>query len=385
MIKKNKTNHSHITFFFILFLLFGCLSVVNSSSVNSAEAYGENTENLNSPIGTNLSVFSSYAPEWGFVDAFVKTHPWFPYFCSSHTSLTTDSNDWVTALQSGQCATTYLFRDMKGQYPGGEYVLFWEGDGSFTIEQDGDFSHTQGTSEPKSNGFNRRTFNVSPSNEGLYMEITSVAKKYLKNFRLIMPGGVCGKSIKQLDYFKACKTHRGGAGSCSANESCYDFEKVYWDRFKDPTSKMNKPKVVFHPEFLQRLRKYRGIRYMQWMSTDNSRLRNWSDRASLNKQTFGDDAEYDDNKTKISRGMPYEIIIALSNVLNADAWLNIPAQSTDNFNTQFATLVKKQLNSNSKITIEYSNEVWNTDYDIDRQYMIDQANLRGISGGTPLL
>lgn len=347
-----------------------------------ATAAYENSENQTSPIATNLSAFASITPEWVFVDTFLKSSPWMP--CDVNIPLETDANDWITNIPDGQCAFSFINWQMNGHYPAGEYVLLWEGDGTFEVEGDASYFHLQGQSEPTSGGIKRQTFDVTPSNEGLLFAIISVADDHLRNVRMIMPGGVCGTDAHNLNYTSFCQTPRGGEGSCSADESCFDFEEVYWDRFSDPVSAMNNPRVVFHPTYLDRLAKYRAIRFMQWTSTNSSTLEHWRDRAGLQKQTFADDAEYDDNKTKTTRGMPYEMAIALGNVLNADIYVNIPARATDDFNTQFAQLVADHLDPDLKVYIEYSNEVWNpgVDYALDGQYMKDQANLLGITGGS---
>ena len=147
-------------------------SETNTASEKST--YGKNTSNQTSSLGTNLAVFSNNSPEWGFVDAFVKSSAWIPNLCNaSTTDVTTDANGWVTELGSGDCASSFIFNQMSGHYPSGEYVILWEGDGSFIVEQDGNllFSHTQGSGAAK-----RATFNVAPttSQDGIYFSISSV-------------------------------------------------------------------------------------------------------------------------------------------------------------------------------------------------------------------
>jgi len=361
---------------FTSFFLLMSLMLYDTSSK------GENTENLESPIGTNLHYFTNYSPDWVFLDVFAKTQSFHKMLCSGEWNegpdLTTDSNGWITSLQTNQCAGCYLFDQVNGNYPGGEYVLLWEGDGTFQISGDANFTHTQGSSVQQSNGLNRATFQVSsPSNNGLFLRISSVASDYLRNIRLIMPGGVCGQDINNLNYFGYCQTSRGGSGTCSSDETCYDFEDIYWDRFNDPDSEMNNPKVVFHPKYLERLQQYRGIRAVNWMAVHGNVLQNWADRAGLQKQTYADYGR--GSSTKPNRGVPYDIFIALCSILNADMWLTIPVQTTDDFNTQFATLVKNKLNSNLKLYVEYGNEHWNTApyFSDEWNYLLSKANVSG--------
>ena len=60
--------------------------------------------------------------------------------------------------------------------------------------------------------------------------------------------------------------------------------------------------------------------------------------------------------------MPYEWSIRLSNALDANYWLNIPAKANENYIAEFARLGHEQLDPNLEIYLEYSNEVWNPDY-----------------------
>lgn len=362
-------------------LFMGVLGLLVALTITN-KAYSANTENLTSPIGTNLTSVNYWMPEWIFVDAFAESRPWVSNLCSggwdNGPAISKDSNGWVSSLAAGQCVDTQMFIDNDGHYPAGEYVILWEGDGQFAVFQDPDsVFDSDWAAKTTNNGIKRSTFTISkPTNNGIQMKITSLKADYLKNFRLIMPGGVCGRGLNDLDYFAYCRTSRGGSGTCGSGQTCYDFEQVYWDRFKDSTSTMNNPKVVFHPEFLNKMKKYRGIRYLDWTATINSSLQNWTERADIKQQTY---ADHNFTPGQQGKGVPYEFITALSNVLNADVWLNIPAKSTDDYNTQFAAFMKNNLASNLKVYVEYSNEVWNSDYSDDRDHMIAKANELGIT------
>ncbi|MBF0338169.1 MAG: hypothetical protein HQL05_10080 [Nitrospirae bacterium] len=365
-------------FFMIVLVVFVTL-------INTGEAYSVNTENYTSSLGTNVVAFNYWSNDWVFIDTFPKSRQWVSSLCSggwdNGPAMTKDSNGWVTSLVADQCIDTLILKDMNGHYPAGQYVILWEGDGKFTVFGDSDsVFDSEWAAITTSNGIKRSTFMVSnPTNSGISMKIRELQPGYLKNFRLIVPGGVCGSSSNNLDYFAYCQTSRGGTGSCSSGQTCFDFEQVYWDRFKDSTSTMNNPKAVFHPEFLRRLKKYRAIRYMNWMAITNSPLQHWSERADIKQQTYAD-ANFTPGQQ--GKGIPYEFIVALSNILNTDTWLNIPAKSTDDYNTQFATFMKSNLAPNLKLYIEYTNEVFTyTSYVDDYNHMITMANSLGIPGG----
>lgn len=373
-LKKIRYFKSFIKGYIIFIVLLGVLAYANGA------AHGANMENQSSPLGTNLYAFNSWSPEWVFIDIFPKTNPWFSIDCNTWETgpeLNLDSNGWITRLEGGNCANTTIMYDIGGHYPAGEYVLLWEGEGTFLLEDGEDYYfHNQGEETEMVNGVHKATINITnPSSNGIFFLIFSTDENdYIRNVRLLMPGGLCGESPQNLDYFKGCQSSRGGTGTCDQGNTCYDFEEVYWDRYTNTAAQMNKPNAVFHPTFLNRIQKYNGIRYMNWMSVTNSTLVDWEDRPMISKYSYADD---DDMSTDPSRGIPYEYMIALSNVLNADAWFNIPAQTNDEFSSQFAQMVKRDLNTNLKVYIEYSNEVWNTDYMADYNHVLSLANAPG--------
>jgi hypothetical protein len=59
-------------------------------------------------------------------------------------------------------------------------------------------------------------------------------------------------------------------------------------------------------------------------------------------------------------GPSIEAMCALCNEQNADMWINIPPLADDSWNTAAATKVLANLNSNLKVYIEKSNEIWST-------------------------
>lgn len=310
--------------------------------------------NANSALGTNLDVYKPWNPDWIMVDQFAKTGAWavgtrVNGACggadSNSASLPLDANGWVTDVGSYCPHTTVLAT--QANFPAGTYVALWDGTGTVSIS--GAASNVQTT------GANRATFSITdPARTATTITIpTSSPADYVRNIRVIMPGGVCGTSASQLNYLKSCATPRGGSGSCDAGQTCYDFEQVYWNRFTDAPSQMNNPKVVFHPASLQALAKYRSIRFMKWFESDNmNKVAKWADRTPVTQQ----------NQTRNGYGIAYEYALALANVLNADPWLNIPHQAddtNDTFNTRFAGLTKSLLKPNLKVYLEYSNEVWN--------------------------
>lgn len=109
---------------------------------------------------------------------------------------------------------------------------------------------------------------------------------------------------------------------------------------------------LFTTPFLNLLSQFDSLRFMDWgyMNQGNP-ITNWSDRPTPNNVTM-----------TTSYGVCLEYMIALSNQLNKDMWVNVPHLANDDFVYNMALLIKSQLNSNLNIYVEYSNELWNYGY-----------------------
>ena len=105
---------------------------------------------------------------------------------------------------------------------------------------------------------------------------------------------------------------------------------------------------VFTGEFLLALHPFGAIRFMDYLRTNNSKVSKWAERC---KPT---DAQYSTEK-----GGPYETAIQLCNFAGKDAWLCVPALADDDFVRQLGQLVRDQLRPDLHCYFEYSNEVWN--------------------------
>lgn len=104
----------------------------------------------------------------------------------------------------------------------------------------------------------------------------------------------------------------------------------------------------FNPVFLSRLTPFSTIRFMDWGATNGSPLESWSRRSHPGDFTYSS-----------PRGVPYEVMAALGNELGKDIWVCVPHRADDDYVTQMATLFRDNFNTNQKIYLEYSNEVWN--------------------------
>jgi Ca2+-binding RTX toxin-like protein len=108
---------------------------------------------------------------------------------------------------------------------------------------------------------------------------------------------------------------------------------------------------IFNPAFLDKVSQWSEIRYMDWGGTNNSTVKTWSQRTTV------EDASWGHNSSTSS--VPIEIMVALANKTGTDMWINIPAEADDDFVRRTLTYVRDNLAPNLSVKVEYSNEVWN--------------------------
>ncbi|MCU0872974.1 MAG: hypothetical protein MUE50_11600, partial [Pirellulaceae bacterium] len=110
----------------------------------------------------------------------------------------------------------------------------------------------------------------------------------------------------------------------------------------------------FHPVFLQRWQGVACLRFMDWMHTNGSKLSRWADRPTPDDATFTE------------QGVALEVMIDLANRLDADPWFCMPHLADDDFVRRFAELVQQRLEPERKVYVEYSNEIWNGQFEQSR-------------------
>ncbi|MFN5513563.1 MAG: cellulose-binding protein [Cyanobacteriota bacterium] len=284
--------------------------------------------------GTNLTGIRDWSPAVPFVDAFKSSRPWTApktkaakgseatpapqgrrrrqeQNASTKIVLDLDAQGWVRSLPNTPAPAkparkgknprpqrpqvkALLLSSLQGRYPGGKYLVLYDGEGTLTYQ--GDAVKLDTESQP-----GRDVLLVTPSNRGITLGIAATnPANYLRNIRVIPVGA----------------------------ESTYQSQP-------------------FNPEYLQRLKPFSALRFMDWMETNNSEQVTWQNRPTLQSATW------------MKKGVPVEIMVQLANTLGADPWFCMPHQATDDYVRNFALYVKKHLNPNLKVYVEYSNEVWN--------------------------
>ncbi|WP_426033783.1 hypothetical protein [Cypionkella sp. TWP1-2-1b2] len=105
--------------------------------------------------------------------------------------------------------------------------------------------------------------------------------------------------------------------------------------------------AIFNPDWLARIRGARGIRFMDWMMTNDSTLADPKDRPKPADYSYA------------RNGVPIEVMVALANELKADPWFTLPHLASDDLIRTYAQITHDQLDPSLKAQVEYSNEVWN--------------------------
>ncbi|NET39040.1 MAG: cellulose-binding protein [Cyanothece sp. SIO1E1] len=268
-------------------------------------------------LGTNLTSIKDWSTEIPFVDAFKSARSWITQCLPEETGcsgswgtdeydkLNLDEQGWVKSLPAPEDSPEYtrvatlLFRDVE-HYPGGQYIVLYDGEG--TIEYGFDAQKDESESV-----LGRDVINVNPSNRGIYLIITSTdpnrAGDYIRNIHVI-----------KAEY-----------------ETSYESE-------------------IFNPDFIERIKEFQALRFMDWMGTNNSMQSEWRDRPKV------DDASY------AWKGAPVEIMVELANRIGANPWFNMPHMATDEYVSEFSQRVQDSLNPDLTAYVEYSNEVWNAQF-----------------------
>ena len=247
-------------------------------------------------LGTNLSGPADWNTELPFVDVFRLSRPWISQrkgaAWGKGPKLALDAHGWVTRLESGCSAETPLCTIDGGHYPAGEYTVLYEGTGRIAFS---------GGVKVVSSAPGKIVIGVDPSRGGFFLRLEATdAKNPVRNIRVIMPGFV--------------ETYRTNP---------------------------------FHPVFLKRWKGVACLRFMDWMHTNGSKVRTWSDRPTPDSATFS------------AKGVALEWMIDLSNRMGADPWFCMPHLADDDFVRRFAGIVRAKLDPKRTVYVEYSNEVWN--------------------------
>lgn len=282
---------------------------------------GDDAElNADSPLAINLASVTYYSRQWTFLDQ-TKQGGMFRYAASPGP---TDENGWVLSGDVG----LFLNTGLDGHYPGGRYVVLYEGQADFfTREIIWDADGSQMPNDAVLNDAlsvpGRLVLDITPSNSGFVLSYQNIS------------------STDPVKYLKI--VHE-------------DFE----DSFEEE---------MFHPQFIESIRPFNTLRFMNLMRTNNSEQSLWADRPLTTDALQG-----------TSKGVALEYLIDLANKTDANPWFNIPHLATDDYVTHFAAMVRDRLDVDLKVFVEYSNEVWNGGFG-QYDYARSQGEAAGLGTG----
>jgi hypothetical protein len=339
LIKRNNLLAFTVGVLIFGLLIPGCFSLTSnfSQSNNKVDhqvtlATGNTLPNSTSPLGIGLNGIADWSTELPFLDAFKSSRKWIPQCVSGdpdcneqmdtheYNLLNLDQNGWVKSLPTPEeppkytRVSTLLLREIPNFYPSGQYIVLYEGEGK--IEYTFDAKKDDTASRP-----GRDVINVdAKGGGGILITITSTDPKKTGNY------------IRNIRVVKS------------------EYEKSF-------------DKEIFNPVFIDKIKKFRTLRFMDWMGTNNSEQKEWSNRPLPQTASYA------------LKGAPIEIMVALSNKIKADPWFNMPHQATDEYITKFAQTVKERLDPNLKVYVEFSNEVWNWSFQ-QAQYALQQGKAR---------
>ena len=115
------------------------------------------------------------------------------------------------------------------------------------------------------------------------------------------------------------------------------------------------PGTRFRPGFVQALRGYKVLRFMDWQNTNANAPVTWATRHTPHSIRVDQD------------GVSIEDMMDLANVEGADPWFCVPWNADDDYVARFAAAVRDRLPAGHHVYVETSNEVWNTGFDVAKQ------------------
>lgn len=266
-----------------------------------------------SPLGTNLSFVRNFATALAFSDVFKESSPfddpdvpdpeWNP-----GSNLVKDADGWVVSFPGARYWTVMrreLDEDGGGptHYPAGDYRFSYRGAGTFSFGFDATLVHHDRAAH-------QALVRVKqPSTGGILLEITETDPE--RN----------GDYLREMS-FRPVTAAGGDAGS------------------------------TFNPWFLDSLRGFQVLRFMDWQGTNGSRQVRFADRTRPTSQTQASE-----------QGVSIEHMVELANQLGSDPWFCIPHAADDDYVMRFARIVRDRLDPGLQAFVEYSNEVWNPGFE----------------------
>ncbi|WP_425045856.1 hypothetical protein [Primorskyibacter sp. S87] len=260
------------------------------------------------PLATNLAGILDFSTQQPFLDIFKTARPWVGHLRGEwggvdHHELQSagflDPNGWPLAIphRLGSIGTVILTDIPKeATHTKGRYRLTYDGYGIIEVS---------GRAENVRYGKGEIQFDYTPG-----------------------PG---------LVEIRIQRTDRGAGGDHVRNISVVKFEHAAaFDAG-----------AIFNPLWLDQLEGFELFRFMDWMDTNDSTQSSWDNRPMPQDFSYA------------LKGVPLEIMLELLNRTGVDGWFCMPHLADDDFLRNFAEMVKRDLWVDQRTYVEFSNEVWN--------------------------
>lgn len=127
----------------------------------------------------------------------------------------------------------------------------------------------------------------------------------------------------------------------------------------------------FHPAFLDFVKGFKVVRFLDWQRTNDNIDVNWATRTVPAYSTQVGAA-----------GASIEDMIDVANRTGADPWFLMPYKADDQYIRQFARLVHEKLDPKRTVYVELGNEVWNDMFDAAEQAQREGLELK-LGDGDP--
>jgi hypothetical protein len=207
-----------------------------------------------------------------------------------------DANGYIKRFTDGEAAFTFV--GATPTFPAGDYVLLYDGQGSFK--------------------FGNRAIAVSTSRGRIVVRVTEPTSS---------PPGV---------RITLAATDPKRTGDYVRNIRFMEtrFESDY---LTDP----------WHPRFVELWSDYAIVRFVCWQEINYSTVRDWSDNAPRDAMSF---YRY--------KAIPPEWIVEYLNYTGKDGWICIPHLASDDYARTLGRFLREKLRPDLKLVIEYANEFW---------------------------
>lgn len=112
----------------------------------------------------------------------------------------------------------------------------------------------------------------------------------------------------------------------------------------------------FHPAFLDSIKGFKTLRFLDWQRVNDNAPVSWSRRVT---------PQY---SSQVSvGGASIEDMVDLANRTGADPWFLMPYKADEEYIREFARLVHERIDPDRKVYVELGNEVWNDMFDAAQQ------------------